>query len=112
MIGSTFAASDADCLGFTSENPNGFAVVHLDTEQTPFDHWEGNQRTNRRAKVDAAPEWLRSYCLTGFSAADVRLAIRILTAQSAKKFGGVHSVFVDGIADAVHDVNDPAETSS
>jgi hypothetical protein len=112
MIGSTFAASDADCLGFTSENPNGFAVVHLDTEQAPFDHWEGNQRTNRRAKVDTAPAWLRSYCLTGFSAADVRLAIRILTAQSAKQFGGVHSVFVDGIADAVHDVNDPAETSS
>lgn len=112
MIGSTYAASGADCLGFTSQNPNGFAVVHLDTEQAPFDHWEGNQRTNRRAKVDAAPAWLRSYCLTGFSAADVRLAIRILTAQSANKFGGVHSVFVDGIADAVHDVNDPAETSS
>jgi hypothetical protein len=112
MIGSTYAASDADCLGFTSENLNGFAVVHLDTEQAPFDHWEGNQRTNRRAKVDTAPAWLRSYCLTGFSAADVRLAIRILTAQAAKQFGGVHSVFVDGIADAVHDVNDPAETSS
>jgi hypothetical protein len=87
-------------------------VVHLDTEQTPFDLWEGNQRNNRRAKVDAAPAWLRSYCLTGFSASDVRLAIRILTAQAAQQFGGVHSVFVDGIADAVNDVNDPAETSS
>jgi hypothetical protein len=112
MIGSTFAASDADCLGFTSENPNGHAEVHIDTEQTPFDHWEGNQRTIRRAKVDAAPPWLRSYCLTGFSAADVRRSIHILTEQAAKKFGGVHSVFVDGIADAMHDVNDPAETSS
>lgn len=112
MIGSTFAASDADCLGFTSENPNGFAVVHIDTEQTPFDHWDGIQRNQRRAKVDTVPAWLRSYCLTGFPAADVRLAIRILTAQAAKQFGGVHSVFIDGIADAVNDVNDPAETSS
>jgi hypothetical protein len=40
MIGSTYAASDADCLGFTSENPNGFAVVHLDTEQ-----WLDNRHT-------------------------------------------------------------------
>lgn len=112
MAGSTFAASDADCLGFTSENPHGLAVVHVDSEQCPFDHWELIQRTLRRAKADASPSWLRSYCLTGFSAADVRLSIRILTAQAAKNFGGVHSVFVDGIADAAHDVNDPAETSS
>jgi hypothetical protein len=112
MIASTFAAPGADCLGFTSQNPNGFAVVHIDTEQCPFDHWQGIQRSIRRANVAAAPSWLRSYCLTGFSAADVRHSIRILTEQAAKQFGGVHSVFNDGIADATPDVNDPAETSS
>ena len=112
MIASTFAASDADCLGFTSQNPNGFAVVHLDTEQCPFDHWQGIERALCRAKIASAPLWLRSYCLTGFSAADVRASIRILIEQAAKQFGGVHSVFIDGVADAAPDVNDPAETSS
>jgi hypothetical protein len=112
MIASTFADSGADCLGFVSENPDGFAVVHIDTEQCLFDHWEGIQRAICRAKVDAAPSWLRSHCLTGFSAADVRASIRILIGQAAKQCGGVHSVFIDGIADAVPDVNDPEETSS
>jgi hypothetical protein len=110
MIASTFAKSN--CLGFVSKNPDGLAVVHLDTEQCPFDHWEGIQRSIRRAKANAAPRWLRSFCLTGFSTADVRASIRILTEQAAKKFGGVHSVFIDGVADAAPDVNDPAETGS
>ena len=112
MIASTFAKSDADCLGFVSENPAGLAVVHLDTEQCRFDHWEGIARAIHRAKVDTAPSWLRSCCLTGFSAADVRAAIPILIKQAAKQCGGVHSVFIDGIADAVPDVNDAEETSS
>ena len=112
MIASTFAGSGADCLGFVSENPDGFALVHLDTEQCRFDHWEGIQRAVRRAKMDAAPSWLRSYCLTGFTAADVRAAIPILIKQAAKQFGGIHSVFIDGIADVVPDVNDAEETSS
>ncbi len=112
MMASTFAGSGADCLGFVSENSDGFAVVHIDTEQCLFDHWEGIHRVTRRAKVAAAPSWLRSYCLTGFSAADVRASIRILLAQAAKQCGGIHSVFIDGIADAVPDVNDAEATSS
>jgi hypothetical protein len=111
MIASTFATPEADCLGFISQNPDGLAVVHLDTEQCPFDHWQGIQRAIRRAKIAAAPPWLRSHCLTGFSAADVRASIRVLLEQSAEKFGGVHSVLIDGIADAVQDVNAGEETS-
>lgn len=112
MTASTFARSDTDCLGFNSQNLNGFAVIKIDTEQSEFDHWEGNQRTMRRAQVDAAPPWLRSYCLTGFSADDVRASIPIILDESKKLYGGIHSVLIDGSADAAHDVNDPAETSS
>jgi len=111
MKASTFSKPDADCLGFTSENPNGFAVISIDTEQSEFDHWFGIQRIIRRAQVDAAPPWLRSYCLTGFSAGDVRAALRCLLEQEKKQFKGIHSVFVDGTADAANDVNDPAESN-
>jgi hypothetical protein len=112
MIASTFSTTNKGCLGFTSNNSHGHAVLHIDTEQTPFDHWESVQRATRRANVTATPPWLQSYCLTGFSSSDIREAIPILMTQSANQFGGVHSVFIDGVADAVNDVNDPTETSS
>ena len=112
MIASTLAVPSADCLGFSSCNTLGHAVVHVDTEQCPFDHWDGVERMLRRAKVNIAPPWLRSYWLTGFSALDVRVSVRVLLAAAATEFGGIHSVFIDGIADAVCDVNDPSETSS
>jgi len=112
LITSIFAVPAVDCLGFSSCNRQGHAVLHIDTEQCPFDHWDGIERMLRRAKVDSAPPWLRSYCLTGFSVLDIRVSISILIKQSFEQFGGIHSVFVDGIADAVCDVNDSAETSA
>lgn len=112
MMVSTFCTPEADCLGFVSENPEGFAVVHLDTEQSPFDHWEGIERNVKRAKVEAAPSWLRSYCVTGFTPIEVRKSLRILLQQAQEQCGGIHSVFIDGVADFVADVNDPAETTS
>jgi hypothetical protein len=111
MIASTFAAPDADCLGITSENPKGFAVGHLDTEQSPFDHAEQNRLIERRAG-QPLPKWFESFHLAGFKAADIRAAIPLLMEQWKKRFGGIHSVFVDGIADAAQDVNDPAESNA
>ena len=110
MISATFASPDADCLGFTSENPKGFAVLHLDTEQSPFDHGEIVRLMSRRAGRPL-PDWLQSFCVTGFKAADIRRAIPLLMEQAQKQFGGIHSVFVDGVADAADDVNDPAESN-
>lgn len=112
MVASTFAIRGSDCLGFTSQNPQGFAVVHFDTEQSPFDHWVAMGRVMRRAGLENMPPWIRSYCLTGFSPDDIRAAIRYLIEQESKQFGGIHSVFLDGAADAVHDVNDPAESGA
>jgi hypothetical protein len=111
MIASTFSKPDADCLGFTSQNPNGFAVIKIDSEQSEFDHWDGVQRIIHRAQVDVAPPWLLSYFLTGFSAGDVRAAIPCLLEQAKKRCKGIHSVFIDGTADAANDVNDPAESN-
>ncbi len=109
MMAATFAGPSTDCLGFQSQNPHGYAVVDLDTEQAPFDHWNVIEQARRRAGAERVPAWLKSYCLTGFNAADVRSAIRIVLEQAAREFGGIHSIFIDGIADAAHDVNDPAE---
>lgn len=112
MLASTFAGMDSDCLGFKSNNPKGFAVIHVDTEQSPFDHNRLIARAIARAGAQAAPEWLRSYCLTGFNPADIRRAIRPLLQSAVKQFGGVLALLLDGAADAVQDVNDSAEANA
>lgn len=109
VVASTFAAPDADCFGFTSANPHGHAVLHFDTEQCQLDHWQGVRRLIIRAKVDDAPPWLLSYWLKGFTVAEIREAIALLLDDAKRKFGGIHSGIIDGVADAVNDVNDPAE---
>lgn len=110
MIAASFGA-DADCLGWKSENLNGHAVVHLDTEQSIFDHWQLIKRAVRRAGIETAPAWLRSYCVTGFTVREIRQAIRNALETAAQKFGGIHSFILDGAADCVADVNDPAESN-
>lgn len=101
-----------DCLGFTSSNPEGHAVLHLDTEQSREDHDALVRTALRRARVDAPPPWLLSHSLAGMAAPDVRRLIPLLASRAAKGFGGIHSILIDGVADAVVDVNDPAEANS
>ncbi|MBK8478279.1 MAG: hypothetical protein IPL39_18875 [Opitutaceae bacterium] len=75
-----------DCLGVTARNPDGFALVHLDTEQSIADHWAMIDRALRRANVDQEPEWLRSYCVSGFSLHDVRGTMTRATESARRQF--------------------------
>lgn len=110
MIAATFADNGRDCLGWASDNSAGLAVVHFDTEQCPFDHWQLINRAVRRAGV-SAPDWLRSYCVTGFSHAEIRAAIPLALDKAAQEFGGLHSFILDGVADGIGDVNSPEESN-
>lgn len=100
---------DADCLGLTSTNPSGHAVLHIDTEQSRADHWDLVSRAVRRANLGSPPAWLRSYCLTGFGATELRQLLPQLMADAKEQTGGIHSVLLDGVGDCVNDVNDPEE---
>lgn len=111
-MASIFALDDADTLGFESGNPEGRAVLHFDTEQSREDHWHLVARTIRRAGANSLPLWMRSYCLTGFNAGQVQEAVWLKVREAAQQFGGVHSIFIDGVADLVSDVNDAEETNS
>lgn len=111
MLASTMASkvSEADTLGIYSENPASRAVVHIDTEQSPDDHWHLVSRAVRRARQGHAPDWLRSYCFTGLEAWAAWAALKDCVKRAANEFGGIHSIFLDGFADFVRDVNDPGE---
>lgn len=111
MVGSTFAGQDADCLGFISGNEVGRAVLHIDTEQSPFDHGELVRLIAQRAGRPL-PSWFKSYCLTGWPADEIRRAIPVLMELASREHGGIHSVLLDGSGDIANDVNDPKESNS
>ncbi|OYU99358.1 MAG: hypothetical protein CFE26_25810 [Verrucomicrobiales bacterium VVV1] len=98
-----------DTLGFESENFEGKAVVHLDTEQSPYDHDALVRRAMRRAKVHVTPDWFTSVCLTDFTVTDRLAAFEKILADEARRCGGVFMVLIDGVADLCLDPNDPAE---
>jgi hypothetical protein len=108
MVASTMEPT-GDCLQLESNNPDGLAVVHFDTEQSPYDHHCSITRALRRAGRTEPPAWLRSYCLTDVPIADRRRVLRFETERASTLCGGVHSVIVDGVGDVCVNPNDPAE---
>jgi len=109
-IASESGSGNPDLLSVESANPAGLAMVHIDTEQSPDDHWHLVDRALRRAGAQL-PSWLRSYCLTGLNAKAIFDALKRILERSAQDHRGVHSVLIDGVADLVRDVNDSAETN-
>lgn len=98
-----------DCFGFESANPEGRAVLHFDSEQSPEDHWALVRRAIRRAGLDHQPPWLVSYCLTGTRPSVAWNLVREAIRMASQEFPGIHTVLLDGAADLVSDVNDAAE---
>lgn len=95
-------------LGIKADCSTG-AVVHFDTEQSRHDHWQLVCRAMRRAEVDEAPDWLRSYSVASLSTDERRSLLFAEIAQASTAAKGVGFVAVDGIADLCHDPNDTAE---
>lgn len=98
-----------DTLGFSAENPKGHALIHLDTEQSAFDHDALVRRALRRARVESPPPWLLSFALVDLSVADRRKAVALLMGQAQRDHGGVFAVTIDGVGDLCFDPNDSAE---
>ncbi len=98
-------ATEGATLGVRSPGAGKGAVIHFDTEQSTFDHFALVNLALKRAGLSAPPSCLRSYCLTDLPVAD-RLAMLRL---EIKRAGKVLAVFLDGVADFVHNPNDTGE---
>lgn len=118
FIGAMMAAaltehpSEVDTFGVRASNPEQFALVHFDSEQSKFDHWRLVERALKRAGRDDMPDWLHSYCTTGYSADRTWSLLKQMVRRLNKEHGGIHSVLIDGIADLCNDVNDAAECNA
>lgn len=112
MIAAAFQKDEAgDYLGFGALPANGKALVHFDTEQSPFDAWQLVARAMKRAGVATEPSNLRSYAVLDLSVADRLRAMGAELERAATECGGIHSVLIDGVGDLCVSVNDPAEVT-
>lgn len=98
-----------DTLGFTADNADGHAVLHLDTEQCAEDHEKLFNTARRRAGDCDAPPWFYSYGVKGIEPKQLLWMLDRLLREVNRIHGGVYAVFLDGIADFVLDANDPKE---
>ena len=112
LVGGFLAAAhgkDGDTLGIDSANPDGRAVIHFDTEQSPADHHLLVATALFRVGTMDGPSWLRSYRVADVPMRERFDLLEHELKQASREHGGIHSVIIDGIADFISDPNDPAE---
>jgi hypothetical protein len=98
-----------DLLGFTAAAHAGRAVVLFDTEQSPYDAWSLVQRSAQRAGVSGMPACFRGYSLADVSTERRRAFLAAEMKRAHEECGGIHSVFIDGVADLCKSPNDDIE---
>lgn len=111
--------SDRDTLGVTATAHGNLTaagrgekiLIHIDTEQSRWDHGQIVRSALRRAGIDEPPLWFWSFGLAGFSADALRRALIALIRDAARQ-GGVFAIIIDGTADLVNDVNDAKESNA
>lgn len=99
-----------DTLGVTAAPPDGKILLHIDTEQSPYDADQLVRRALRRARANRPPAWLRSFALAGYGPSDLRSLLNLLLSQIGRE-SGIFAVLIDGAADLVADVNDAGEAN-
>lgn len=102
----------ADCFGFVAAASGGKAILLFDSEQSKHDSHNLIKRATNRVDLRDFPDNFRCYYLVEFSLRFRREALRAELARAARKCGGIHSVFIDGIADFCLDPNSTEEAFS
>jgi hypothetical protein len=117
QLASVLSAEDraegcGDFLGFTGAPHDGKAVIYFDTEQAPYDAWTLLHRASLRAEVKTWPENFRFYSLADVATPERRKMLSLEMKRAEQECRGIHSTFIDGVADLCLDPNDPAESFS
>lgn len=87
-------------------------LIHIDTEQSRFDHFQSVRRSVARAKLTAPPPWLWSFSLAGWSAKDLKQALAEALKRAKRLDVGILGIILDGVADLCCDVNDAEESNA
>lgn len=95
-------------------NPNTEkkAVIHIDTEQARHKHQYNIRSILRRAGFEKCPEYFLSYNIRQLEIDEYSDVTTGICKAAAAKFGGIHLIVIDGIADYISDVNDPIQSNA
>jgi len=101
-----------DTFKFRASNPQGHAVIVIDTEQSQYDAWTCYQRSLNRAGIQQDPPWLLHFALVGYSVQRRKEALAMALEYAKATFGGVFLVVIDGVAHFVSSVNELEECNT
>lgn len=102
-----------DTLGFTvKRNEDAKAFIHIDSEQSSYNHYDGMMKVLKRAGRPQEPDWFHSYNFKSIDIAERTVDLSMLFEVLAVKHGGIHMAVIDGGADLVFDPNDQKESNT
>jgi hypothetical protein len=87
------------------------AVLLFDTEQSAADQQYNVTTILKRAGLEDTPDFLRCYNIRQLDFKTYRDTTNAICDLSSKKFGGIHSIYIDGGADFIASVNDEEQST-
>ena len=113
MAASAMCGSNpGDRLGCSSDNREGRPMFLFDTEQTEQDLHKCLSRVAQRAGLERPPEWFHGFTMKGMSPASALKFMQWAVEKVAGRSRKAHSIFLDGAADLVEEVNDGRQSNA
>lgn len=109
LIAGAIASGEYDGLSQVEvlQNADHKAVIHLDTEQAPWKHQSNLATILKRANMIECPDYYLSYNIRQLDIELMQQIVSEICHVASERFNGIHSIFIDGIADFIKDPNDP-----
>lgn len=109
-------STDGDIDGLSEvkvlENESGEAVIHFDTEQDRWTHQYNHKTILKRAGFDHTPEYFLSYNIRQLAIEEYQNKVNAICESAYFQFNGIHSIWIDGGADFIYDINNPEQSSN
>ncbi len=100
-----------DLLGLdVCPNTKNKVVLHYDTEQSEYQLHKNIGKTLRRVGISYMPDFYRPVFLAALSRKERLQLIKDSMDLYHHRFGGIHLVVIDGIADLIRSANDETES--
>lgn len=105
------SGTSPDLLGLeVCPNTKNKVVLHYDTEQSEYQLHKNIGKTLRRVGIDYMPDFYRPVFLAALSRKERLQLIKDSMDLYHHRFGGIHLVVIDGIADLIRSANDETES--
>lgn len=89
------------------------ALLLFDTEQSKAKHRKSHKAILKRAGLSSSPEFFKSYNFLELpKSIDRQQALVKICELANEEFGGIHLIFIDGIADFIDDPQDAKESTA